>query len=375
MTKNPHGNFYAAEDMLDKFTTAYLIEGALHFFGMESIEDDPTLNDPTLNVSDKQCPKEYVHTLIQKFLTEHVLNLPPCQPGENILKCRYCGKIYQKQKRLDDHEKQHRELLANNPNPEGFQCQVCGKVYKKEHFLSKHLATHPQNREPQADEQPVEEGDYVYNYTRRVLAICCLRLNFEDAIKKGDGERVMLCYKFMYLYCKEAGCPKYAYGLLETVCQAKYLLSPRNAHDLVWNRFINNRGDEDTNMPIDLDVEHCNKPLKTDVHTFRGEITDKSVQRISRSVEESDKVLHNYDRQTHVKMPSGKHKEVSFQKDVAKIVDHLHQKQVYRNISGRQHIHIGCISADPLASLDMKALHKWVKESVRGWSDKSYYNC
>jgi hypothetical protein len=225
-----------------------------------------------------------------------------------VFKCRFCGKIYKRQKRLDEHEKQHKNLLANNPNPDAFQCPRCGKVYKKAHFLARHLLTHDQT-DPVVDEDPVPEGDYVYNYTRRTLTLCCLGLNFDDAIKYGDGERILLLFKFMYLYCKESHCPKYAYGLLETVAQASYLLSPKVAHDLVWNRFVNNRGEEHSNLPVDLDVEHCNKPLKTDVHTFRGDITDKTVQRVSRGVEGSEKVIRNMDKQTGVKKTSGKHKK------------------------------------------------------------------
>ena len=107
--------------------------------------------------------------------------------------------------------------------------------------------------------------------------LCCLRLNMEDAIKMGDGKRLMLCYKFMYLYCKESGHDKYAYGLLETVAQSSVLLTPRTAENLVWNRFVNTQGDVDSNFPIDLYVEHQNLYLKRDVKTFRGDITDKTM--------------------------------------------------------------------------------------------------
>ena len=126
-------------------------------------------------------------------------------------------------------------------------------------------------------------------------------------------------------------------------------------------------------MPVDLDVEHCNKPLKTDVHTYRGDITDKTLQRISRSVEETERILTNFDRQTHVKKQSGKHKEMYWEDDVTKLVGLLHDKKVYQQFPGRQHVHIGHISANPLATMDIKDLHKWLKGCVQTFAKKRYY--
>lgn len=373
VTKDPHDDFYAAEDLLDKFTQAYLIAGALNHFGMESVDDE----EPTLNKFDamQQVPKEYVQNIIKSFVSDHVLNPPPSLPGDDIRKCRYCGKAYKQQKRLDDHEKKHRELLAKEPPKDSLRCDICGKVYTRESALTKHITTH--SDEERNVVQPNAEGmaDYVYNYTRRVMSVCGLRLNFEDAIKRGDGERVFLCYKFMYLYFKEGNCPKYAYGTLETICQAKYLLSPQQSHDLVWNRFVNNKGEADSNLPVDLDVEHLNKPLKTDLNTYRGEITEKSVQRISRSVEETEKILKNYDKQLGVKKPSGRHKAADFDKDINDLAVLLHEKKVFRQMPGREHMHIRKISADALAPVNMKDINAWMKKSVSKFADKHYYQC
>lgn len=368
VTKDPHGNFYAAENLLNKFTRAYLVEGALHHFGMETKNDPPTLNIYEGDI----LPMEFIVKVTMTFLENHVLNPPPCQPGENILKCRFCGKIFQKQKRLDVHEKKHLEALSKQTD-DGHQCKICGKIYKKSGSLKSHEAKHEVQHEAQQEHDEINQADYVYNYTRRVMALLCIRLNFEDAIKYGDGARVFLCYRFMYLYCKQAGCPKYAYGLLETLAQAECLLSEADAHSLVWNRFVNNQGSDNSNIPIDLDIEHLNKPLKTDVHTYRGDITDKTLHRISRSVEESEAIVKNFDKQSKTKKASGRNKAEKFQNDVHSLAELLHEKKVFEKKPGRQHKHIGQISADPLASLDVKVLHSWMKNTLKNLSRKGYY--
>ena len=372
VTKDPHDDFYAAEDLLDKFINGYLVAGALRHFGMDTIEDQPSSH---VFDDSAQSKEDYVIHTISSFVKEHVLNPPPCLPGDNVLKCRYCAKEYKMQKRLDDHEKKHRELLAKPTPPNTVKCHICGKLYAKESSLMKHVFTHDMDVQPENIENTDVDhsADYVYNYTRRVLSILTIRMNFEDAIKRGDGERLFLCYKFMYLYFKDASCPKYAYGVLETLCQARYLLSEQQANNLMWNRFVNNQGNSDSNLPVDLDVEHLNKPLKTDLNTYRGDITDKSVQRISRSVEDSEKVLKNFDKQTGVKKPSGKHEPVSFAQDVKHVAMLLHDKQVYSQLPGREHQHIRKISADALALLNMKDIHHWMKESIGKFSNKHYY--
>ena len=134
-------------------------------------------------------------------------------------------------------------------------------------------------------------------------------------------------------------------------------------------------GECDSNLPVDLDLEHLNKPLKTDLNTYRGDITDKSVQRISRSVEETEKVLMNFDRQVGVKRPSGRHTNANFDTDIRDVAKLLHEKKVFRQVPGRQHKHIRKISADVLANLNMKDINTWMKSSIESFSSRHYYQC
>lgn len=76
-----------------------------------------------------------------------------------------------------------------------------------------------------------------------------LRLNHTDAIRMGDGQRIMDINMYLYLLYKQNNCPKYAYGILETLVQANVLLSERLAYRLIWNRTVNHQGKADTNHP------------------------------------------------------------------------------------------------------------------------------
>lgn len=71
-------------------------------------------------------------------------------------------------------------------------------------------------------------GDDVYNYNCALLADCFLFFNFLDAIKEGDGARIMRQYKYIMLYCKAdgSGSTKYSLECLYQFFMVHALLSP-----------------------------------------------------------------------------------------------------------------------------------------------------
>ena len=95
------------------------------------------------------------------------------------------------------------------------------------------------------------------------------------------------------------------------------------SYSLIWNRFVNHQGAIDANHAMDLDIEHDNKSFKNDCHFYRGEITDKSIDRESRSMEKSDAILYNFDKITSVKKPSGQHTRMSIEEDIMLLVEHI----------------------------------------------------
>lgn len=72
----------------------------------------------------------------------------------------------------------------------------------------------------------------------------------------------------MSIMTKAHGQVNYGCGLLETIIQT--LALPQDlAESLLWNRFANNRGAQDSNIPLDLHLEHENRGLKDDLTAYR----------------------------------------------------------------------------------------------------------
>ena len=153
------------------------------------------------------------------------LNVPLFRTADQI--CRFCNRRYLRPSALRNHEEREHGFEAVQSNPTS-QTNASSDV------------------------------DRVYNYTCQALLLLLLKMDHEDAIKLADGERVLRLCKFFCLFYKVSNCPKYAIAMLHLQAQVKCLLSPRLAHSLTWNRFVNHQGQIDTNFPMDKEIEHDN---------------------------------------------------------------------------------------------------------------------
>lgn len=344
VSDDPHNKFYASSEFADKVLDAYLIVGALKHHGMKSIDDKPMQHVYEGAPVEEEKKRLHVHSVIQMFVEEHIVNQIPevssQAPVSNTLKCRFCGKMYVRAGALQKHEKEKHNCSA---------------------------------LEQQSPSVSTSSEDRVYNYTHQTLILLMLRLNHNDAIKLGDGERIVRLYKFFCLFFKVSKCPKYAIAALHLQAQVNCLLSPRLSHSLVWNRTVNSQGKADTNYPMDLAVEHDNKSFKNDIHTYKGEVTDKSIFRISRSTEPSEGILTSYDRSTKAKKPSGRHTNCSTEQDVLAVVEHLLDGDVFQKIPGRSHSSFQMMPHNLLEELDPGKLKSWISTSLKAFSKKHFY--
>ena len=142
-----------------------------------------------------------------------------------------------------------------------------------------------------------------------------IRENHNDSIRMGDGERIIRLYRYMFLFYRISSCPKYAFGTSETIAQTIFLLSPRKAYDLIWNSFANSQGKADSS--------HLKRSKKDDILVLVDQISN-----VGRCFE--------------------KH-------------------------PGRQHESFPNFSSDILSSLDMEKTVRWMRNSMRTYLQKHFY--
>ena len=146
--------------------------------------------------------------------------------------------------------------------------------------------------------------------------------------------------------------------------QLHCLLTPRLAYSLTWNRFVNHKGQVDFNHPIDLDLEHDNKYLKT-ISTATGENYRQETHKGEQKCEGSEAVQRNFDKSSSVTKPSSRHTQLSTKDDVLTLVEHLVQAEVFSYVPGRQHSAFPDMAHNLLDSLDMQRLKSWIRQSLK----------
>ena len=78
----------------------------------------------------------------------------------------------------------------------------------------------------------------MYNYIMHLLSLGSFYLEYVDAIKEGDGQRV---FEMLEPIFKSSGHTNYAIEVMNMLCQCKFKL-PRQSPELLYNRFVNVHG-------------------------------------------------------------------------------------------------------------------------------------
>ena len=352
VSDTPSREYYAAEDLMTKFTIGYVVAGGLSQFGVKSISDSFDVGDNSYDAimsKAREFVDKYVH--IKQFdVTQHA-------PRSLEHKCIYCGKLYVRPAMLAAHETKIHQHSVESP-----VVKEPSKTKKK---------TKKKDSEAISNAHKIDQK---YNYTCQSITLGLIWLEQGDAIAMGDGDRIMLVDKYLTLLYKEIGCPKYAYGLLELQAQVNILLSPRDAYLLKWNRTVNERGECDTNYPNDKNLEHQNKVFKADVKTYRGTFTDKTLARVSQSTMPCDKVVANFDKQTGVHKPSGRHSLPDWSEDIEALAEGYLRHKLFTDIPGRRHNAVKNMPTPHiLRNISDASLSQWILKCMKNHQRKHYY--
>ena len=198
-------------------------------------------------------------------------------------------------------------------------------------------------------------NDRVYNYARVLCRNCALILEFRDAVREGDGERVYRCWCVMLPHFLASKRTKYSLQALRLQFEVKALLSPHLAHQVLWYRFVNTRGGLGRNIQCDLYNEHVNKLIKGTIATMGANVTEKSLQRAARSVSTMHAVCKQFDHVSDVPVSTSAHSTREDKKDVEKVVRVVLTHKLLEQIPGRSHMKYKGIHGNPLWNWDKKS--------------------
>lgn len=220
-------------------------------------------------------------------------------------------------------------------------------------------------------EKEEEEGenstihDGVHAYACNLLSSGLLLMEFIDAVREGDGNRIIRCWRYFLLHFKVSNRTNYSIEAFTVLAQQYFFLSPRMAMQLTWNRTVNIHGRAGKNVSCDLHMEHLNKQAKQGIAGLGSNITDESVKRIGRSIGHTITVVENFDKMTDIKEPSGHRSRRSCDRDMKILLEQLMVKdRVFNTVAGRKHINYPNMSASSTRKIAVPDLKVWMKEQL-----------
>ena len=289
--KDVKADFRSVNDFIQLLVYSHVVAAALEFFGLDSVTSKPKKNKLPVSAVSPADKRKYINRMIGKFVYKFVLNF---------------------------------DSTALLPSDQ----------------------SQPGNQDDQTN-SPTSEEDGVFNYACRLLSYGLMSRNFEDATKEGDGDRICRLYRFFMLHFKEKGRTKYAIEAFHLTAQISALLSPQQAHQLMWNRSCNTKGGIGKNKQLDLHNEHINRVFKKDVNTFRANLTEHSIKRSAQAIIPMMQITDHFDQLLDVKQDAGWHAMPDLKDDFNLVLNELQKERIFNKKQGRQHSSFPNFSSDP----------------------------
>ena len=236
--------------------------------------------------------------------------------------------------------------------------QNCQQSYNRiVHNVLKELVRLPSN--PDSAPQTEERSDGVLCYTEEVITYGLLYAEFDDAIKEGDGLRVVRCWQFFLPIFKASNRTKYALEAA-TLLINLHILPQRLTQQIIWSRFVNWSGKAGHNKPCDLHMEHMNRTAKEALGP-QACLNPKSVKRVGNCIALFQNLCRQFDMVSDAHHSSGKHVRASETTDLQKIVKQLLCANVFQKISNRCHKGFESLSGKSLTDrINAEKFKEWL---------------
>ena len=152
--------------------------------------------------------------------------------------------------------------------------------------------------------------------------------------------------------------------VLKMLHQCEYELTPRQAKELTWGRFVNVHGVQGRNISADLHQEHLNRVCKESISDLHSNKTEKAITRVGEGIRKTIPVLDQFDNRNHFTSPSGAHRAPQFEKDRDMILQHLKHCNIFSHSEGRSHSKFSK-PRDILHAISKDKLTDWIIEHIK----------
>ena len=199
-------------------------------------------------------------------------------------------------------------------------------------------------------------------YSREVMSLGLLFLEFKDAIREGDGDRVLFVWRYLLLLYKASRRKNYAIEALTLLSQCSFILPANLAEQVKWSRFVNFHGLPGHNISCDLHMEHLNRLVKTAIDGLGANKSKKAISRVGKALGVLASATQAYDKELGVPLQGSTHStrqvKPKILKDVTTIVNQLLQGDVFN--SNRKHSSFRKLKSNLIRTISEKDFKQWM---------------
>ena len=167
----------------------------------------------------------------------------------------------------------------------------------------------------------------------------------------------------MFPLFKVSGRTNYTIEAFTMLYSHAFFLSPRQADQLLWCRFVNATGWAGKNIAMDLHMEHLNRVCKDALCALGANKTPMAIQRIGKCIGVLKTVSDNFDEQTGVN-DRGSHTVVSAEKDRDIIIKELVTHSIFNPRPGCCHLSFKKIDCTIFSKVSYGLMLQWMKEHI-----------
>ena len=212
-------------------------------------------------------------------------------------------------------------------------------------------------------DRKVDHQDHVHEYAKEIMSLGLFYMEYQDAIREGDGDRVFNCWKYMLIMFRATSHWNYALEAFTLLAQYQWLLPERQAMQLKQSRFINTQGRIGCNIPCDMYMEHLNRMVKASIANLGANKTPKSIEKVGKCIGPIDEIIRSFD--SHQIKDSMHHSIPSSNADRDKIIKELLQYNLFLVKQGREFRCFKKFKSNVMNNVDKEKMVKWMMENYK----------
>ena len=201
-----------------------------------------------------------------------------------------------------------------------------------------------------------------YGYAVDLMSLGLLWHGFHDAVREGDGDRIMRYWRFLMPVFNQCGRRNYASEAFKLLTQL-IVLSPRQVAELKWGRTVNTVGRVGHNIPCDLHMEHLNRRLKFMMENLGSNIKPQCVQTVGCTLGVISKLCSHFEDEADATKNKSFHTFPSFKKDLEMIVSLLVSDDVLGE-STPQKFRFYKSKTPLFLTLDWNKITEWLRKKI-----------